>query len=94
MWRAVNTAREIGGAPIADFLRTLRALDLRVDAFAPPAGAAADAFLSAFRMCILPLMDGLSPREAADLASSVAAAWALDASRANRLIMDCREFSA
>jgi MoxR-like ATPase len=94
MWRAVNTAREIGGAPIVDFLRTLRALDLGVDAFAPPAGAAADAFLSAFRMCILPLMDGLSPREAADLAVSVAAAWALDASRANRLSMDCREFSA
>lgn len=94
MWRAVNTAREIGGAPIVDFLKTLRALDHGVDAFAPPAGAAADAFLSAFRMCILPLMDGLSPREASDLAVSVAAAWALDASRADRLSMDCREFSA
>jgi MoxR-like ATPase len=94
MWRAVNTAREIGGAPIVDFLKTLRALDHGVDAFAPPAGAAADAFLSAFRMCILPLMDGLSPREASDLAVSVAAAWALNASRADRLSMDCREFSA
>ncbi len=94
MWRAVNTAREIGGAPIVDFLKTLRALDHGVDAFAPPAGAAADAFLSAFRMCILPLMDGLSPREASDLAVSVAAAWALDASRADRLSVDCREFSA
>lgn len=94
MWRAVNTAREIGGAPIVDFLKTLRALDHGVDAFAPPAGAVADAFLSAFRMCILPLMDGLSPREASDLAVSVAAAWALDASRADRLSTDCREFSA
>lgn len=94
MWRAVNTAREIGGAPIVDFLKTLRALDHGVDAFTLPAGAAADAFLSAFRMCILPLMDGLSPREASDLAVSVATVWALDSSRADRLSMDCREFSA
>lgn len=94
MWRAVNEVREIGGAPIIDFLKTLRALDHFVDPFALPAGAAADAFLSAFRMCILPLMDGLSPREASDLASDVATAWDLDVSRRDRLSKDCREFSA
>jgi MoxR-like ATPase len=94
MWRAVNTAREIGGAPIVDFLKTLRALDHDVDPFAPPFGGAAEAFLSAFRMCVLPLMDGLSPREASDLANSVAASWGLDAERAERLNLDCREFSA
>ena len=94
MWRAVNAAREIGGAPIVDFLKTLRALDHGVDPFALPAGAAADAFLAAFRMCVLPLMDGLSPREASDLAAGVSAAWSLDASRASRLALDCREFSA
>lgn len=94
MWRAVNAAREIGGAPIVDFLKTLRALDHGVDSFALPAGVAADAFLSAFNMCVLPLMDGLSPREATDLATSVATAWALDGNRAARLTLDCREFSA
>lgn len=94
MWRAVNAAREIGGAPIVDFLKTLRALDHGVDPFAVPTGAGADAFLSAFRMCVLPLMDGLSPREASDLADSVATAWTLDGMRANRLKLDCREFSA
>ncbi|WP_081990053.1 AAA family ATPase [Burkholderia sp. ABCPW 111] len=94
MWRAVNTAREIGGAPIVDFLKTLRALDHGVDPFALPVGAAAEAFLSAFRMCVLPLMDGLSPREASDLAAGVAAAWGLDAERTARLNLDCREFSA
>ncbi|GAA4331735.1 hypothetical protein GCM10023165_05990 [Variovorax defluvii] len=94
MWRAVNAAREIGGAPIVDFLKTLRALDHGIDPFAQPVGVAADAFLSAFSMCVLPLMDGLSPREATDLATNVAAAWALDANRAARLTLDCREFSA
>lgn len=94
MWRAVNAAREIGGAPIVDFLKTLRALDHGIDPFAQPVGVAADAFLSAFSMCVLPLMDGLSPREATDLATNVAAAWALDANRAARLSLDCREFSA
>lgn len=94
MWRAVNAVREIGGAPIVDFLKTLRALDGGVAPFAPPAGAAAEAFLSAFRMCVLPLMDGLSPREASDLADAVAAEWVLDAGRAARLVLDCREFSS
>ncbi|MDR5755635.1 AAA family ATPase [Caballeronia sp. LZ035] len=94
MWRVVNIAREIGGAPIVDFLKTLDALNLGIDPFALPVGAAAEAFLSAFRMCVLPLMDGLSPREATDLADGVAAAWALDAERAGRLKADCREFSA
>lgn len=94
MWRAVNAAREIGGAPIVDFLRTLVALDGTLDPFALPSGSSADAFLSAFRMCVLPLMDGLSPREASDLANGVTAAWALDAVRAERLRLDCREFSA
>jgi MoxR-like ATPase len=94
MWRAINGAREIGGAPIVDFLKTLRALDQGMDVFALLAGSAADAFLSAFRMCILPLMDGLSPREASDLADTITAAWNLDAVRAERLAADCREFSA
>jgi 5-methylcytosine-specific restriction protein B len=94
MWRAVNAAREIGGAPVVDFLKTLRSLDHGIDPFAQPVGVAADAFLSAFSMCVLPLMDGLSPREATDLATNVAAAWALDANRAARLTLDCREFSA
>lgn len=94
MWRAVNAAREIGGAPIVDFLKTLRALHQGVDLFALPGGAAAEAFLAAFRMCVLPLMDGLSPREASNLATGVATAWGLDAERTDRLNLDCREFSA
>ena len=94
MWKAVNAAREIGGAPIVDFIKTLRELNGGADHFTMPAGAAADAFLSAFRMCVLPLMDGLSPREAADLAASLSAAWSLDGRRTASLLADCREFSA
>lgn len=94
MWRAVNATREIGGAPIVDFIKTLRALDGGIAPFALPTGGAAEAFLSAFRMCVLPLMDGLSPREASDLAQNVATAWSLDAASTARLTLDCREFSA
>ena len=77
-----------------DFIKTLRELNGGADHFTMPAGAAADAFLSAFRMCVLPLMDGLSPREAADLAASLSAAWSLDGRRTASLLADCREFSA
>ena len=94
MWHAINSAREIGGAPIVDFLKTLRALDHGVDPFSLPTGVAADAFLAAFRMCVLPLMDGLSPREASDLADGISSAWTLDGVRAARLALDCKEFSA
>jgi hypothetical protein len=94
MWRVVNAAREIGGAPIVDFIKTLKALDRAADPFSQPVGEVADAFLSAFRMCVLPLMDGLSPREAADLAAGVGTEWMLDNVKAARLALDCREFSA
>ncbi len=94
MWRCVNSAREIGGAPIVDFLKTLRAMDVAADPFAIPTGAASDIFLSAFRMCVLPLMDGLSPSEAVDLAMGISAAWTLDVTRADRLRLDCLEFAA
>jgi MoxR-like ATPase len=94
MWRAINAVREIGGAPIVDFIKTVRALDLALDLFALPANADAETFLSAFRMCVLPLMDGLSPREASDLAASIATEWALSTESAERLARDCAEFSA
>lgn len=94
MWRNINEVREIGGAPIVDFIRTLRELDAGASHFAVPYGKAADAFLSAFRMCVLPLMDGLSSREADNLAASLATTWGLDDSRAKSLLADCREFAA
>lgn len=45
-------------------------------------------------MCVLPLMDGLSPREARDLAESISVAWGLDTEKAASLTRDCAEFSA
>ncbi|HDJ2740322.1 TPA: AAA family ATPase [Salmonella bongori] len=94
LWRSVNTAREIGGAPIVDFIKTMIAFDPNTNLFTQPIGDVADLFLSAFRMCVLPLMDGLSPREAKDLATAVSVAWGLDPDRAAKLIQDCSEFSA
>lgn len=94
LWKSVNTAREIGGAPIVDFIKTMIAFDSKTNLFTQPIGEIADSFLSAFRMCVLPLMDGLSPREAKDLATAVSVAWGLDTDRAVKLTRDCLEFSA
>lgn len=94
LWKAVNSLREIGGAPIVDFIKTMIAFKSDVNLFVQPEGNAADLFLSAFRMCVLPLMDGLSPREARDLAESISVAWGLDTEKAASLTRDCAEFSA
>lgn len=94
LWRSVNSLREIGGAPIVDFIKTMIAFKHDVNLFVQPTGDIADLYLSAFRMCILPLMDGLSPRESKDLAESVSGAWGLDTYRTASLTRDCIEFSA
>ncbi|WP_044857102.1 AAA family ATPase [Enterobacter ludwigii] len=94
LWKAVNSLREIGGAPIVDFIKTMIAFKSDVNLFEQPEGNVAGLFLSAFRMCVLPLMDGLSPREARDLAESISVAWGLDAAKAASLTRDCVEFSA
>lgn len=94
MWERVNAIREIGGAPIIDFMKSLRALSPTVDLFAIPVGTSVDAFLASFRMCLLPLMDGLSLREATDLAEGVSSVWQLNTDQRARLILDCREFSS
>ena len=94
MWSVVNSVREIGGAPIIDFLMTLRAIEPGASPFEPPAVASLDAYLAAFRMCVLPLMDGLSTRQATDLARGVSAAWGLDAARSAEIDADCAEFAA
>ncbi len=94
MWSEVNSVREIGGAPVIDFLVSLRSIEPAANPFETPAGSAVEAYLAAFRMCILPLMDGLSPRQAADLAKGVADIWRLDTSKAAQLLVDCQEFAA
>ena len=94
LWKAVNSFREIGGAPIVDFIKTVIASKSDVNLFMQPTSDIADLFLSAFRMCILPLMDGLSPRESKDLAESISIAWSLDAKKSATLARDCAEFSA
>lgn len=94
MWRAVNAAREIGGAPIVDMLKTLRAMDPAIRPFLNPESSSADVYLAAFRMCVLPLLDGLALRDTRDLADVLATSWALDSERTERLKRDCVEFSA
>jgi len=94
MWKTVNAVREIGGAPIVDFIKAVRAIDPTADLFALPAGTRLLAFISAFRMCVLPLMDGISQIDASEMASRISQDWVLDAATSETLTRDCVEFSA
>lgn len=94
MWAAVNKVREIGGAPIIDFIKIVRELDPAVDLFALPVGDAVPVLLAAVQMCVLPLMDGLSPHEAESLAIDIALAWQVGQDDTKRLQKDFVEFSA
>ena len=94
MWKYVNSVREIGGAPIVDFIKTLLAIDENINLFSTPSDQVAEHFLGAFRMCVLPLMDGISPRDADNLADNISSAWELDENTKLKIKSDCREFSA
>ena len=45
IWRAVNSARVIGPAPVLDMLKTIRAIDADIDLLVAPSGDQALAYL-------------------------------------------------
>ena len=77
IWRAVNTARVIGPAPFLDMLRTVHAGDPDINFFVTPNGDEALAYLDGFYMYILPMLDGISQKQARDIANAVSSALGL-----------------
>jgi len=92
MWDAVNAVRAVGAAPIIDAIRTARGIVEDLDfATAPAAPEHQQAYLDAFSLYLLPMLDGISRQEAAGIASAVADALALPA--AERAELERRLFA-
>ncbi len=85
MWAIINLHREIGGAPVIDFLRLAAGMDNTIDFLAAPSGAAQDAFILVMASSFLPLLDGISRAEAMECAAAISQAWGLSAPLATDL---------
>lgn len=81
MWEKVNAIREIGGAPIIDFIRLAAKMDETIDFLAVPSPETQGTFLMALGAAVLPLLDGIRRREAEDLLEGVSTSWGLDSQR-------------
>lgn len=87
IWDAVNSVRVLGAAPIIDAINVIESLAPEADLLGPPQGAALIAYLDAFDLYVLPLLDGILRHEAEEIASRVIAALGLseEASETARL---------
>ena len=78
LWRVVNGARVVGPAPILDMLRTIQGVDADVPLLANPEGEQGSVFLDGFYMYVMPMLDGISVRQAEEVAKGVAKAIGLE----------------
>ena len=78
LWRVVNGARVVGPAPILDMLRTVHGVDADVSLLANPEGEQGSVYLDGFYMYVLPMLDGISMRQAGDVAQGIADALGLE----------------
>lgn len=78
IWAAVNTARPIGAAPIIDAAKTIREAVEGVDLAATPVLPEHRlAYLDAFSLYLLPMLDGMGRHDALTIATAVSGALAL-----------------
>lgn len=90
-WAIVCDFRELGAAPVIDFLKLCAALDNSIDFLATPLPSTQRAFISAFSATFVPLLDGISKSEAIEMASALTRAWDLSdeaASEIERILLD------
>lgn len=86
VWDAVNVVRAVGAAPIIDAVRTVRGIADDLDFAAAPAAAEHRlAYLDAFSLYLLPMLDGVSRQEATGVAGAVADALALQTAERTEL---------
>ena len=78
VWDAINEVRTIGPAPIIDALKAIRVIDPDADLLQPPAETLKTAYLDAFDLFFLPILDGILRHEADEIASAVIGAFGLD----------------
>jgi MoxR-like ATPase len=78
IWEAVNLVRTIGPAPVIDALNSIRVMDPIADLLGPPIGDLKTAYLDAFDLFFLPILDGILRHEAEGIVTAVGAALALE----------------
>ncbi|EJY56434.1 ATPase associated with various cellular activities AAA [Alicyclobacillus hesperidum URH17-3-68] len=85
MWLSVNKMRQIGGAPIIDFIRTVQQMKPDIDLLSDPNEETQDILLHALSMYILPLLDGIRRIEAETFINELTQSWHLGASKRQEL---------
>jgi 5-methylcytosine-specific restriction protein B len=81
LWNIANRHRELGGAPVIDFLKLASGMDDAIDFLATPTASVQETFILVMASTFLPLLDGLSRAEAIDCAQSLSQAWELPAAQ-------------
>lgn len=94
LWSAVNDIRPIGGAPIIDIIRTIEAMDSNIDFLTNPDGNYQDILLATLTMYILPLLDGISRREADSFVDNVSNSWSLSSKKKECLAKEMEDVIA
>lgn len=87
IWKAINSARVIGPAPIIDAIKAIREIAPGAAFFGAADPAMRDAMLDAIDMVLLPMLDGIVLQDARNIADATVAALNLagaDADRAKR----------
>jgi 5-methylcytosine-specific restriction enzyme B len=79
IWDAVNLVRTIGPAPVIDALKSIRIIEPTADLLGAPVGDLKIAYLDAFDLFFLPILDGILRHEAEGIVTAVIAALGLDA---------------
>ncbi|WP_145145487.1 AAA family ATPase [Roseomonas gilardii] len=86
VWAAVNEVRVIGAAPIIDAAKTIYSSGDAFDfASTPTLPKQQQAYMDAFSLYLLPMLDGISRQEASGIASKVSIALALPESERGEL---------
>ena len=85
LWRAINTARVIGPAPIIDAIKAMRELAPGSSFFGAADAAMQLAALDAIDMVLLPMLDGVVLQDAMKIADAAVAAFGLAGTDANRI---------
>jgi energy-coupling factor transporter ATP-binding protein EcfA2 len=85
IWEAVNNVRRMGGAPFIDMIEHCLATDNEFDLGAAPTTAAAIVYLDAFRVHVMPMLDGALKDELESLSSMIISVLGPDTSDAEAL---------
>ncbi len=81
VWKAINSVRVIGPAPIIDAILAMRAIDPLVEFFGPASAVARSGVLDALDMVLLPMLDGIVHQDAMTIAEATIIAFGFDAAQ-------------